>query len=115
MSFRSKRELLIQVAPRYRESSRKQKSTILEEFVAATGYARKYAIRLLRSPQILRIRHQRPRERVYGTEVQEALAMAWSAANYICGKRLVPFLPELVPKLEHRLVTINLKHKLKQN
>ena len=26
--------------------------------------------------------------------------MAWSAAHYICTKRLIPFLPELVPALE---------------
>lgn len=26
--------------------------------------------------------------------------MAWTAANHICGKRLVPFLTELVPILE---------------
>ncbi len=30
----------------------------------------------------------------------EPLASAWAAANYICGKRLVPFLPELVASLE---------------
>ena len=32
--------------------------------------------------------------------MQDALAVAWAAANCICGKRLVPFLPELVPVLE---------------
>jgi len=29
-----------------------------------------------------------------------ALAVAWADANYICGRRLKPFLPELVPTLE---------------
>ena len=49
MSFQGKRELLAQVAPRYREASRKEKSVILNEFIAATGYPRKYAIsRLLK-------------------------------------------------------------------
>src|SRR5919202_5190181 len=33
-------------------------------------------------------------------EVQHALATAWRAANGVCGKRLVPFLPELIPTLE---------------
>jgi len=41
MSIQSKRELLVQVACRYREGSAVQKTTILDEFVAATGYARK--------------------------------------------------------------------------
>ncbi|MDP6419746.1 MAG: transposase, partial [SAR202 cluster bacterium] len=100
MSLQSKRELLYQVAPRYRESDRRQKSVILNEFVATTGYARKYAIRLLTSPVDPLRRGNRPRARWYGAAVQEALAVTWAAANYICGKRLVPFLPELIPVME---------------
>src|SRR5688500_15825825 len=50
MSFQARRELLIQVAARYREADRTQKTVILDEFVASTGYARKYAIRLLTQP-----------------------------------------------------------------
>ncbi len=42
----------------------------------------------------------RPRARSYGPAVQAALRVAWAAANGICGKRLVPFLPELVASLE---------------
>ena len=100
MSFRAKRELLVQVAPRYRAARHGQRSAILDEFVAVTGYERKYAIRLLlgpiRPPEPIR----RPRAAFYGVEVQHALATAWTAANGICGKRLVPFLTELVPTLE---------------
>ena len=29
-----------------------------------------------------------------------ALVAAWRTVNYVCGKRLVPFLPELIPALE---------------
>lgn len=101
LSFQAKRELLVPVAPRYRDADASQKSLILDEFVAATGYARKYAIRLLTNeavptPAPLR----RARARRYGGEVQEALRIAWEAANCICAKRLVPFLVELVPALE---------------
>jgi hypothetical protein len=101
MSFQGKRELLAQVAPRYREAGHEQKRVILNEFIAATGYARKYAIRLLSLPVISSsgfIRRSRPRQ--YGKEVQEALHTAWAAANYIGSKRLAPFLVELVPALE---------------
>jgi len=100
MSFTAKRELLVEVAPRYREAAYREKSTILDEFVAATGYKRKYAIRLLRKPVGPPVRVERPRRRRYGPAVQEALAVAWAAAHYICAKRLVPFLPELVSALE---------------
>ena len=100
MSFQARRELLAQVALRYREAGGRQKSLILDEFVAATGYQRKYAIRLLRKPPPLSLAIRRPRARRYGQPVQDALKIAWAAANFICAKRLVPFLPELVPALE---------------
>ncbi len=68
--------------------------------MAVTGYDRKYAIRLLlgpiRPPEPIR----RPRATPYGRAAQEALAVAWSAANGICAERLVPFLDELIPALE---------------
>src|SRR3954467_1813491 len=38
------------VAARYQRSSREQKGWILDEFCAATGYNRKYAIKLLCGP-----------------------------------------------------------------
>jgi hypothetical protein len=50
----------------------------------------------IRPPEPIR-RRRAPR---YGAEVQQALAIAYAAANAICGKRLVPFLPELIPTLE---------------
>jgi len=101
MSFQAKRELLARVAPRYREAGREQKSVILDEFIASTGYARKYAIRVLTLPVVPRIAPiSRPRKPVYGTEAQYALRVAWAASNYIGSKRLAPFLEELVAVLE---------------
>ena len=100
MSYQSKYELLQQMAPRYREASAALKSVILDEFVAATGYARKYAIRLLCHPGERKREIKRPRPPHYGPEVQEALHLAWTTANHICAKRLMPFLPTLVDSLE---------------
>src|SRR6266516_6095440 len=100
MSYRAKRELLLQIAPRYREASSALKEVILDEFVAATGYARKYAIRLLNHPADLKLTIERPRPPHYGPEVQQALHLTWTAANHICAKRLIPFLPLLVESLE---------------
>jgi Integrase core domain len=100
LSYRAKRELLVQIAPRYREASSALKEVILDEFVAATGYARKYAIRLLNHPVDLKLAIERPRRPRYGREVQQALQLTWTAANHICAKRLVPFLPTLVESLE---------------
>ncbi len=100
MSYQAKRELLLQIAPRYREASSALKELILDEFVAATGYARKYAIRLLNHPPEQKLTITRPRPPHYGPEVQHALHLAWTAANHICAKRLIPFLPTLVESLE---------------
>jgi len=67
MSFQAKRELLGQVAPRYHEARGAQKCHILDEFVAATGYARTYAIRVLGQPAIpVAGPITRPREPRYG-------------------------------------------------
>lgn len=101
MSFYAKRELLANVAPRYREENKKRKSIILNEFISATGYSRKYAIRLLSSPKISVVKRiKKPRPRFYNADVQEALKIAWAAANFIASKRLAPFLKDLVPVLE---------------
>ena len=63
MRFQAKRELLVQVAARYRDASHAQKSVILDEFVAATGYQRKYAIRVLSQPLPVSAPIRRPRAR----------------------------------------------------
>jgi hypothetical protein len=68
--------------------------------VAATGYHRTYARWLLNYAEEVQPTLQRPRPRQYGSEVQHALFLAWNAANRICAKRLVPFLPTLVEALE---------------
>src|SRR6266540_5253220 len=69
MSFRAKRELLVQVAPRYRAARHGQRSVILDEFVAVTGYERKYAIRLLLGPIRPPAPIRRPRAPHYGPDV----------------------------------------------
>lgn len=112
MSLKSKRELLSITAPRYQAAGKKQKQQILDEFVAATGYHRRYAIPLLKhhqaspnkdEPPGLSDSAQSPRGRkpIYTDEVKQALIISWEAACRICSKRLVPFLPVLVSVLEN--------------
>ncbi len=109
MSYRTRRELLAQIIPRYREADRNQKRSMLNEFVASTGHNRKYAIRLLSSkslPVVTTI--CRPRVSYYDTEDHEIIKLAWSAANFIASKRLAPFLKELIPALErHGHLSLN--------
>ncbi len=103
MSLSARRELLQSISPRYRSAGGNDKQHILDEFTAASGYHRKYAIALLHGvaqpPEVIARKPQR-RTRYYTEEVKEPLVMIWQAANRLCSKRLVPFLPEFIPVLE---------------
>jgi hypothetical protein len=100
MTNQGKRELLKAVQPRYFKASRGQKSRILDEFVAATGYHRKYAIHLLLHGPPRRSKTKSGRRLTYGPDVVAALAQVWEVSGHLCGKRLHPFLPDLVEALE---------------
>lgn len=82
---------------------------MLDEFVAATGYHRDYAITLLNRP----LAPSRPpaksaessvkkrrRKRRYTPEVQRLLVRLWQLSGGLCGKRLVPAIPDLLDALE---------------
>ena len=100
LNYQARRELVERMAPQYRAASRLQKMLLLDAFVALTGYVRKYAMWLLNHPveSAPSVSHARPVH--YGPEVQQALLFAWKAANQICAKRLIPFLPTIVEALE---------------
>lgn len=99
LSLKSRQELMAQTADRYGQVRGQEKTQILDEFVAATGYSRKHAITVLNHPPASEGHSQR-RPRRYDERVERALVSVWKAANQICAKRLVPFLPELVGSME---------------
>lgn len=98
----TRRELVAAIQERYRSASLVDKQRILDEFVAVTGYHRKYAIRVLGASSAIDAEQRAapPRGRIYGEAVGEALGMLWEAADRVCGKRLKPLLPTLVAALE---------------
>ena len=100
LTYQARRELLQQALPQYREALPSQKRTLLDAFVATTGYHRTYARWLLNHAEEVQQTLQRPRPRQYGPEVQHALFLVWHAANRICAKRLMPFLPTFIEALE---------------
>ena len=99
-------ELLEAVGGRYRVGTRAERSRILDEFAAVTGYHRKHAIRLLAGSGEREeepggtILPCPPRSRRYGPEVRDALIQLWEVSDRVCGKRLRPMLPVLLPALE---------------
>lgn len=101
MSLQSRSELLVRVHGRYAKASWKDKVRILDEFVEASGYHRNYAVQLLNKPlPEYRSIEKRKRQSRYSEEAKQALVRIWTAANQICSKRLVPFLPDFIPALE---------------
>ena len=101
MSKKSKDDLVKRTHPRYLQANRNEKTRILDEFVAATGFHRKHAIRTLRKGIPECRRERRGRKRTYTGESVRVLAEIWRICGCICGKRLQPFLPEMVKVLEH--------------
>jgi len=100
MSQRSKRELLDEIRPRYLKAKKSKKKTMLDEFVAATGYHRKYATRLLKHGRPRRSGKKHGLPKIYQGEVVVALEQIWEICGRICSKRLHPFLAEMVKVLE---------------
>jgi hypothetical protein len=101
MNLQTRREILNSIRIQYQESDWQQKSKILDGFIAASGYDRKYAIKLLNSNTVINKPAQTRQSRVkYDEQVRQALIALWYAANQICAKRLVPFIPELVSAME---------------
>ena len=93
-------ELLAAVKERYRGGERAEKTRILDEFVAVTGYHRKHAMRVLRDGMERHVSASRRSRRVYDDAVRNALVVLWEASDRICGKRLKPLVPVLVETME---------------
>ena len=94
-------EMVEALSRRYGKSGRAEKTRILDEFVAVTGFHRKHAMRLLRGgPAANSGPISRPGRRLYDDAVRDALVVLWEASDRIRGKRLKPLLPTLVETME---------------
>ena len=96
VSMATRDELLAAVSERYRASGRSEKSRIVDEFAAATGYHRKHAMRVLRIGPSSKRSAPRPSRGIYGAAEREALIVLWEASDRVCGKRLKAIIPTLI-------------------
>lgn len=106
----SKQDLAKALHPKYLKANRAQKSRLLDEFVEVSGYHRNHAKKLLLHgppPPTGRLdtrkgtrRHAGGRPSVYRGAELYALHVAAEATGWICGKRLVGVMSELVEALE---------------
>lgn len=107
LTMKEKQALTRKLALRYRKASKREKSEILDWLVEVTGYHRSYAARALRqrlttpsSPSPRKPKGRRRRARTYDHAVFLALRQIWAVCDYLCGKRLAPYLGEIIPVLE---------------
>lgn len=101
ISAAARQELVRAIGERYRGGTADAKRRILDEFVALTGYHRKHAIRVLNGCTGTPVPTKRGRLRLYDEAVRQALIVFWEASDRVCGKRLKPLLPVLLPALEN--------------
>jgi hypothetical protein len=101
LSMAERKAVTKEVARRYVKASKTDKGRMLDELCALTGWTRRHARRALAqalqgSPQPPR----RTRPRIYGPEILRPLIVVWSTLNGPSGKRLAPFMAEVVQALE---------------
>ena len=119
LTMREKKALTAEIQNRYNKAAKKAKAVILDEFTVNTGYNRNYAARILRlkigkvigytkmgGKKIKYIIGKRKRKkyrkpRIYTYDVFLALRKIWAIFDFICSKRLAPFMAEAVEKLEY--------------
>jgi len=96
-----RRAVTKQVAKRYGRATKKDKGRILDELCALTGWTRRHARRAIgEAVRGAAPRPRQPRERVYGPQVLGPLRRVWATLDGPAGKRLAPFMPEIVEALE---------------
>jgi len=122
LTMKEKQAVTKQLALNYKRARKKEKGKILDTVIELAGYKRSYASRVLRErakPRVLgkgqrgkvqitliedertkRRKRSRKRPRKYDKDVFVALRKVWVICDCICGKRLGPYLPEIVPVLE---------------
>lgn len=89
------------MARRYAQASKQEKGRMLDELTALTGWTRRHARRALVPMEAHQTRPGRPRGRplIYG-DICEPLRVVWATLNGPAGKRLAPFMAEIVQALE---------------
>jgi hypothetical protein len=96
-----RRAVTKQMVKRYVGATKGEKGLMLDELCALTGWTRRHARRALSgAANAVPQRPRKPRERVYGPEVLEPLRLVWATLDGPTGKRLAPFMGEIVAAME---------------
>lgn len=101
MSPAMKNEYVRAIRERYKKSSKKGKTKILDEFCEVSGLHRKSAIRRLTKATRYPRKKAGPKA-TYGAEELVVIKTIWLHAEQICSKRLKPALPLWLPYYEQK-------------
>lgn len=119
LDMRTRRQIGRIMAERYQKTRKKEKGRILDEFTGITKYSRGYGKWLLRNwgrrivvwrgKERVVVIGQRPKDQkgkrkrpaVYDRKVLEALKNIWQILDLPSGKRLAPYMKEIIPVLEN--------------
>ncbi len=100
MDMHSRNEYLKELQQRYFQTrSKKEKSSILDEYCRNTHQNRKYVIRKIRFFRSSAPRRRKKRKVIYDGYVKAALAKVWEIFDYPCGQLLAPLLKTEVARL----------------
>lgn len=101
-----RRAVVRELASKYVRASKKDKRQMLDLLISLTGYNRCYASRALiakaRARRLPAFRRRAPgagRKPVYSKDALAPLTRIWAILDFPAGKRLAPFMPEIVPTL----------------
>jgi len=114
LTMGQKKAITKELRDRYQRLSKKEKTIFLNEFIQLTRYNRCYAYQILnvKKEKVLgylniagkRIKYvvdkrkiKRKKKKIYDQEVFISLKEIWKICDYICSKRLAPYLKEIIP------------------
>lgn len=98
--------LLEKYKKRYRlAQNRRMKTAVLDEFCELSGYHRKYAITVLRQPELAQKKASAPRKRgvSYSAKSIEVIKFIWKAADYPWSGRLKEMLSQWLPHAKRHI------------
>lgn len=97
MPIELRRAYLEEIRYRYKNSQKKQKSAILDEFCQVCGYNRKHAVRILSGKLSTRTQRPGPRSRYQREDFLKALKELWELMNRMCSKKMVVAFNDWLP------------------